>query len=57
MTKYKIKSIKYPELEVILCDLCYNEDVILKYDHKILSVPSIGDCVICKGDTEPDKAN
>ena len=31
----KIRSIEYPELETILCDVCYGEATELQYDDKV----------------------
>lgn len=57
MAKLKVKSLDYPELELIMCEICWNDAVSLQYDEDITTVFTIGECDICAGNTSPEVAN
>lgn len=56
MAKFKIKSRKYEELSVTLCDVCYTGSL-LEYDADVLVNYAVGDCDICSGKTCPTEAH
>ena len=55
--KYRVKSIDYRELDVILCDDCFERDWSLQDDPDVMICESIGDCVISNGTTDIDRVN